>query len=72
MIFHSLADIVDVQLKAISWHHNRNANYQVAIVLKYGNDLYLNLGEGSSINKKLETVNLIRQFLKLKLQKLHI
>jgi hypothetical protein len=69
VIWHSLADILDVQVQSTSWHHDETANYQIVIVLKSGNKLNLNFGLIST-KEKLETVNLIRKFLGMPPQKL--
>lgn len=69
VIWHSLADILDVQVQSTSWHHDETANYQVVIVLKSGNKLNLNFGLISA-KEKLKTVNLIRKFLGMLPQKL--
>ena len=69
VIWHSLADILDVQVQSTSWHHDETANYQIFIVLKSGNKLNLNFGLIST-KEKLEAVNLIRKFLGMPPQKL--
>ena len=69
VIWHSLADILDVQVQSTSWHHDETANYQIVIVLKSGNNLTLNFGL-ISVKDKLETVNLIRKFLGMPPQQL--
>ncbi len=69
VIWHSLADILDVQVQSTSWHHDETANYQIVIVLKSGNNLTLNFGL-ISVKEKLEIVNLIRKFLGRQPQKL--
>jgi hypothetical protein len=69
VIWHSLADILDVQVQSTSWHHDETANYQIVIVLKSDNKLNLNFGLIST-KEKLETVNLIRKFLGMPPQKL--
>ncbi len=63
ILWHPLADILDVKLKSTSWNHDKNANYQIVIVLKSGKDLILNVEQNSGIDNKLETANLIRKFL---------
>lgn len=60
--WHSLADILDVQLQSTSWHHHDSSSYEIMIFLKSGESLGLNLGL-KSIAQKLETINLIRKFL---------
>lgn len=62
VIWHSLADVLDVQLQSPSWHHQETADYQITLFLKSGESLKLNLGL-KSIAQKLETLNLIRGFL---------
>ena len=70
IIFHSLADILDVQLKSMSWRHDQNASYQIVVVLKSGKNLPLSFWEWSAVKKKLEVVNIIRKFLGLPPQRL--
>ena len=60
--WHSLADILDVQLQSTSWHYHDSSSYEIRIFLKSGESLGLNLGL-KSIAQKLETINLIRKFL---------
>lgn len=60
--WHSLADILDVQLQSTSWHYHDSSSYEIRIFLKSGESLALNLGL-KSIGQKLETINLIRKFL---------
>jgi len=62
VIWHSLADILDVQVQSTSWHHDETANYQIVIFLSNRNKLILKF-EFISTQEKLETVNLIRKFL---------
>ncbi|MEQ8465475.1 hypothetical protein [Coleofasciculus chthonoplastes] len=64
-----LSDIFQVQLKSTSWNQDKTSNYQIAIILKSGKHLPLKSGE-TSLQQKLETVNLIRQFLGMPPQKL--
>ncbi|MEQ8956572.1 MAG: hypothetical protein RLP02_01410 [Coleofasciculus sp. C2-GNP5-27] len=64
-----LSDIFQVQVKSTSWNQEKMANYQIAIVLKSGKYLSIKSGE-TSLQQKLETVNLIRQFLGMPPQKL--
>lgn len=71
ILWHPLADILDVKLKSTSWNHDKNAHYQIVIVLKSSKDLILNVGQNSGIDNKLETVNLIRNFLGMPPQTLH-
>jgi hypothetical protein len=71
ILWHPLADILDVKIKSTSWNHDKNANYQIVIVLKSGKDLILNVGQSSGIDNKLETVNLIRKFIGMPTQTLH-
>lgn len=59
----SLADIWDIQVKSIGWRQDKKTNHQAVIVLKGGKELLLNIVQGSDIEKKLEVVNLIREFL---------
>lgn len=68
VIWHSLTEILDIQVQSTSWHRDRKANYQIVIYLKSGNSLPLHLGI-SSTQEQLETVNLIRHFLGMKPQK---
>ena len=68
--WHSLGDIGDVQVKSTSWNQENKANSQVAIVFKNGNNLPLNLVKSSDVQKKLEAVNLIREFLRMPPQQL--
>lgn len=63
--WHSLGDIWDVQVKSTNWHQDRKADYQMALVLKGGKSLPLNILPGSDVQKKLEAVNLIRKFLRM-------
>ncbi len=69
VIWHSLADILNVQVKSTSWHEDENANYQTVILLKSGEILHLTLGQDSNIKKKLEAINMIREFLGMPPQK---
>jgi len=69
VIWHPLANILDVQLQSTSWHHHDLADYQIMIFLESGESLTLNLGLKSS-TEKLETINLIRQFLGMPPEKL--
>ncbi len=62
VIWHSLTDVLDVQLQSPSWHHQEAVDYQITLFLKSGESLKLNLGL-KSIAQKLETLNLIRSFL---------
>lgn len=71
IIWHPLGDILDVQLKSTSWNSHKNAHQEIAIVLKSGKDLILDVGQGRGIDNKLETVNLIRKFLGMPPQRLH-
>ncbi|MEQ9235577.1 hypothetical protein [Coleofasciculus sp. E2-BRE-01] len=64
-----LSDIFQVQLKSTSWNQDRTSNYQIAIILKSGKHLSIK-SDGKSLQQKLETVNLIRQFLGMPPQKL--
>jgi hypothetical protein len=66
----SLADIWDIQIKSTGWRQHEQANYQTVIVLRGGKELPLNIVQGSDIEKKLEAVNLIREFLCMPPQKL--
>ena len=68
VIWHPLAHIIDVQVEAIGWNPDRNATCQIALFLKSGDRILLNLGL-RSINYKLKAVNLIRKFLDMPLQK---
>lgn len=70
VVWHSLGDIWDVQVKSTSWHQAENAGYQIAIVLKSGKTLPLNIVPSSDVQKNLEAVNLIREFLRMPPQKL--
>jgi hypothetical protein len=69
VIWHSLADILDVQVQSTSWHHDETANYQIVIILKSGNKITLKFGLISA-RDKLEAVNLIRKFLGMPPQQL--
>ncbi|MCL1470207.1 hypothetical protein [Argonema antarcticum] len=62
VIWHSLTDVLDVQLQSPSWHHQEAVDYQITLFLKSGESLKLNLGLKSNA-QKLETLNLIRGFL---------
>jgi len=64
-----LSDIFQVQVKSTSWNQDKKANYQIAIILKSGKHLPIKSGQ-TSLPQKLETVNLIRQFLGMPPQKL--
>ncbi|MEQ9486814.1 hypothetical protein [Coleofasciculus sp. F4-SAH-05] len=64
-----LSDIFQVQLKSTSWNQDRTSNYQIAIILKSGKHLSIK-SDGKPLQQKLETVNLIRQFLGMPPQKL--
>ncbi|MEW6493510.1 MAG: hypothetical protein AB1589_13540 [Cyanobacteriota bacterium] len=70
VVWHSLGDIWDVQVKSTHWHQDKNADYQIAIVLKEGKTLPLNIVPSSDVQKNLEAVNLIRDFLRMPPQKL--
>jgi hypothetical protein len=61
--WHSLGDIWDIQVNSTNWNQENKPNYQVAIVFKNGKSLPLNIVKGSDVQKKLEAVNLIREFL---------
>lgn len=67
---YSLTDIWDIQIKTTSWNQEANVDYQIAIIWKSGKDLSLNLSQSSAVQQKLETVNLIREFLGMSPQKL--
>ncbi|MFB8790104.1 MAG: hypothetical protein U7123_14910 [Potamolinea sp.] len=67
---YSITDILDIQVKSTSWNQDANADYQIAIIWKSGKDLSLNVSQSSAVTKKLETVNLIREFLGMSPQKL--
>ena len=69
VIWHSLADILDVQLESTGWRRHEAADYQITLFFKSGESLSLNLGV-KSIADKLETINLIRRFLGMPLEKL--
>lgn len=69
VIWHSLADILDVQVQSTSWHHDETANYQIWIFLKSSKKFTLNFGFIST-KEKLEAVNLIRKFIGMQPQKL--
>lgn len=68
VMWHPLAHIIDVQVEAIGWNPDRNTNCQIALFLKSGDRISLDLGL-RSINDKLNTVNLIRKFLDMSPQK---
>ncbi|GET41395.1 hypothetical protein [Microseira wollei] len=68
VIWHPLAHIIDVQVEAIGWNPDRKANCQIALFLKSGDRISLDLGL-ASINDKLNAVNLIRKFLDMPPQK---
>jgi hypothetical protein len=63
LALYSITDIWDIQVKSTSWNQDENADYQIVIILKSGKDLALNISRSSAVEKKLETVNLIREFL---------
>lgn len=63
IVWHSLGDIWDVQVKSTNWYENKDADCQIALVLKDGKTLPLNILPNSNVQKKLEAVNLIRDFL---------
>lgn len=67
---YSITDIWDIQVKTTSWNQDENADYQIAIIWKSGKDLSLNISRSSAVQQKLETVNLIREFLGMSPQKL--
>ncbi|HBE16065.1 MAG TPA: hypothetical protein DEG17_04010 [Cyanobacteria bacterium UBA11149] len=71
IIWHPLGDILDVQLKSTSWNRDQNSHQEIAIILKSGKDLILDVGQGRKIDNKLETVNLIRKFLEMPTQTLN-
>lgn len=65
VVEHHLTDIVDVQLEPTFWHprkHQKNlANYQICLLFRDGENLPLNLGQRS----KLERFKVLREFLRL-------
>ncbi|MBD2184105.1 hypothetical protein H6S82_03085 [Planktothrix sp. FACHB-1355] len=63
-----MADILDVQLQSNGWQHHDASDYEIAIFLASGESVTLNLGI-KSIAQKLETINLIRKFLGMPLEK---
>ncbi|MFP5271977.1 hypothetical protein [Coleofasciculus sp.] len=64
-----LSDIFQIQVKSTSWNQDKMAHYKIALILKSGKHLSIPSGE-TSLQQKLETVNLIRQFLGIPPQKL--
>ncbi|MEQ8756987.1 MAG: hypothetical protein RID09_26160 [Coleofasciculus sp. G1-WW12-02] len=56
-------------MKSTSWNQDKMAHYKIALILKSGKHLSIPSGE-TSLQQKLETVNLIRQFLGIPPQKL--
>jgi hypothetical protein len=63
IIWHSLTDILDIQLESRTWNPEDKASYQIIVVLRAKKSFPLNIGQGSDIKKNLVTVNLIRKFL---------
>jgi hypothetical protein len=42
VIWHPLAHIIDIQVEAIGWNPDRNANCQIALFLKSGDRIHHN------------------------------
>jgi hypothetical protein len=63
VIWHSLTDILDIQLQSRTWNPEDKASYQIIVVLRANKSFPLNLGQGSDVQHNLATVNLIRNFL---------
>jgi hypothetical protein len=70
LALYSITDIWDIQVKSTSWNQEKNAEYQMAIIFKSGNNISLNISPSSAVKNKLEIVNLIREFLGMSPQKL--